>query len=188
MSRKKKDDPELFVPNAHILGKLQGATAQEFKELKRREFESSVCEQYYLALGFPRLCVAMKRDEDGFLGLNDLPALDYGITLLFAKRNRITWNDIYGALPGTIVNSYFQRSESRITILDDDSGSYRGIVLARGFNVSSRDVSGKVFICSHADGPFILARPYDLFKTLVNAGFLSPWGGEDNDKVELSDN
>jgi len=158
----------------------------EYKKLDQRRFVSLVCEQYYNAIKMPKSFIDGLRDEDQFLLEQDLNS-PYNIAIL--PNTRLTWDKIQHLTAKQILQNYIaEAAAADVVVVDDGSGAYRGIAIALAIPVGSETIVGRAVIDKYRKTTLMMARPYDLFATLVETGYIPEWEKANDDKAEVYDN
>jgi len=156
---------------------------EEFKRLCWRELASSVCEQYLLAVGAPPPYIKKIRDKDGFLVLNDLD-LPGDWTLTVGTMYPVSFG-VVAALGTKLLMEKYDLDMKKIFIVPGGTGRYKGTAVAILDRTTLGGLTGRAMVDSWQCYRSVVMRPYDLFRTLKEAGVLLDFEFFDSAEREL---
>jgi hypothetical protein len=184
--KKEYTEADKYEINPFLLSKLHDGDLDKTvqKEVLTGSLEHKLCLYYLKAIRYP-----VNRYKD-------LTVNEYGL-FIFSTLNcpysvRTVGQPVNSAdiveQPKKFAKLYAD-FEEEIIIIDDFSKRRHGGIALAAFEVRSEDVVEDLHFCHNDrfDGTLLIGKPFDLFRTLVNAGHLSIWE-PDCDIDEIGEN
>jgi hypothetical protein len=147
------------------------------KEALELTFEDSLCRQYAQAIAIPPKVLKSCEDDKDLLTF-DVLGYDGNLSLEMNCQQFLTLDTAYRLTVKQILKTYIEPSEADIiTICERSSKRYRGVAIVsmQARFIALDKVEGDVMIKCDGNTKLMIATPYDLFRTLVNAGYLDKY-------------